>query len=331
MEVRCLNDPEYISNLISNKIIDVKLYYLSTYYKLNAAKTNLKIIKKIIENLRCKHENKTQIDIENARKLGIFINEICVDDFFSKVDFCGEELDIDIALNKLFFESVSLIHSFFDNYAQWINLSLFGGNALKENKVSLKIICDKLEKDEYYRSDLSFVAEIKGNDNFVLIDKLNNTIKHRFQVFPKNSIDIFNGIISQSINLFDTKSSKYIEVNCVQVIENSIMYCEELFNEYYLFTSKFHASPPDSFLDSVKNRLNLFVSDGENIINNLKDGEIIYILPVKNFRLIEPDSEISFKSIIPKHVSGILKKIDNNPFNKQIPVYYKYVVKSLSC
>lgn len=108
------------------------------------------------------------------------------------VNYCGIEIGISIAMNKLTMEILSLLHNFFDTYAPWINAGLLGENALDIGKVSLKSVEREVAKySEYASQFITDFCDIINQSEYLYVSDFNNTLKHRNQIYVENSINLF--------------------------------------------------------------------------------------------------------------------------------------------
>lgn len=116
--------------LIDKKVADAYQYYQAAYYKLYLANITIMALENIVNDFCSSSEDAVKYHLNEAFKEGSrYIKDT--------VDYFGIKISIADATTKLTMESISLLHSFFDIFAQWINAALLGEEALPIESVSL--------------------------------------------------------------------------------------------------------------------------------------------------------------------------------------------------
>lgn len=122
-----MTDHEFLKLLKDKKVADAYQYYDSSKYKLALARISYEALDKIINNY-------FEMGKESIQKVFSDAIETGKGEYrphSESVNFCGIEIGVSTAMNKLTMEILSLLHNFFDTYAQWINASMLGENALE--------------------------------------------------------------------------------------------------------------------------------------------------------------------------------------------------------
>ena len=171
---------EYQKLLKDNYIIDSYQFYSTCNFKLFSVKTSFQALELIIENQLKNHKDEMSKIFDTLHKTGKA--SICAN--ADKIDFCGIELDRNLAINKFTIEIFSIVHSFFDTYAQWINSTLYADDALKINDVSLHKVVNRISDfQEYSGGFVEMIKKVPQNEEYRFISDINNIVKHRHQIY----------------------------------------------------------------------------------------------------------------------------------------------------
>jgi len=76
------------------------------------------------------------------------------------VDYFGVQMNVTSVMDKLTMEIMGLLHNFFDTYAQWLNSSLLGEEALQIKRATLVNISQKLVSYTEYAG--AFVTKLSA-------------------------------------------------------------------------------------------------------------------------------------------------------------------------
>lgn len=122
---------EPLKLLKENKVADAFQYYEACSYKLYLAQVSCEALDKVINDFETNGANAVKQVFQDALRTGTGSYK----PMRETVDFCGIEISFSTATTKLTMEVMSLLHNFFDGFAQWINSSLFAEKALPIGKV----------------------------------------------------------------------------------------------------------------------------------------------------------------------------------------------------
>lgn len=220
-------DQELLKLLANKKVADAYQYYDASFYKLYLAKISVEALDKIIKDFKTIGEDSVRKFSQQAIQTG-YASWSSDTPMKDSVDFCGVEIPISTATTKLTMEALSLLHNFFDTYAQWINAALFGEEAIPIKCVSLKRLADKLPKySEYEGPFINDLLDTVHQNSFVFISDFNNTLKHRSQLYVSNNINISNAKGSVSIPDFAKDGRLHSKKEVLDAIKTSLNYCKK--------------------------------------------------------------------------------------------------------
>lgn len=216
-------------------IIDSYQYIDSTFYKLYSASINLQAIANLVTEKKQliktrKEEQELLLKTNHFCNISIEEDNIC---------FLGISVDRYYAYNKLFTEIYSNLHSFFDVFAQYINLAFLGDDALTE-RLSIKTLCAKFKNfNEYNGSFCDTITNLLSDDRFKYIEDLNNTCKHRFQILSHSKQNLLSGDYELTIPSFSKDGRIYPEKDLLSHTKDLLDFCINLFYESLVFLQKY--------------------------------------------------------------------------------------------
>lgn len=231
--------------LKDKKVVDAYTYYVSCAYKLYFVRANADALRKIIDDYQNEERAKHQKVFEDAINKGVghYISEP------STVDFFGVTLDSTVAIDKLTMESLSLLHSFFDTFSQWINAVLLAEEALKEKSVSLSNIVGKIQQyPQYTGTFIQELINIPTTPEYEYVADYNNTLKHRSQIFIQNKFDILHMTGDVTVPAFSKDGNTHPEEDVLNKINESLNFCEKLLNDSRAFVEQYYASNDCSYV-----------------------------------------------------------------------------------
>lgn len=227
-----------LSTLKENKILDSYQFLVSTSYKLEMVKFNYERIKELLKKWE---ENECGMVFEVTHEDNKIIKKFR--GFNDNVNFLGQEVDRAVIVNKLVNESFSLLHSFFDNFAQFVNSAFLNVDTIDIKRCSIKNVIAKLSTLGLTEPIMMNIIDIENNDLYKYVEDFNNIVKHQYQIFTKMSVDILkNSIVSNAGNAtipsFEKGNNQYTEEEILEKLEKTIEYCENLQNDFinYILT-----------------------------------------------------------------------------------------------
>ena len=182
-----MTNSQLLKLLVDRKVADSYQFLDSCQYKLDMAELSYKALKNLITKYQKEEANSINNMFSEAHQNG----QGSYTAHCNVVDFFGIEIETTVAIEKLFAEITGLLHNFFDTFAQWINTSLFGERALPIKRVSLNSVISKIsEFPEYSGPFITDFLSIATNPKYIYISDLNNTQKHRYQLYVENKFDL---------------------------------------------------------------------------------------------------------------------------------------------
>lgn len=230
--------------LIDKKVADAYQYYQAAYYKLYLANITIMALENIVNDFCSSSEDAVKYHLNEAFKEGSrYIKDT--------VDYFGIKISIADATTKLTMESISLLHSFFDIFAQWINAALLGEEALPIESVSLNKLIKKLFEYPEYRGDfLDEVTDILKQEEYLFISDFNNTMKHRTQLYTKNSIDILNVKAGIYTPKFSKNNNSYESKEIIDVLKNNLKFCQNELDNSVIFLEEYYSKNSCKYVGS---------------------------------------------------------------------------------
>lgn len=225
--------------LKDKKVADSYQFYTSCSYKLYFAETSFQALKNIIDKYQTEETERVQKVFSDARQTGIGKYLAHKD----TVDYLGIEMNVTSVMDKLTMEIMGLLHNFFDTYAQWLNSSLLGEEALPIKKATLVNITDKIQDyHEYSGSFVNMLIGLPSDSQYLYIADFNNTLKHRYQIYINNRFDIFSVTGNVSIPAFTKDGRIHVKEEAIDVLKRSLDFCKQLLSDSRDFVERYYLS-----------------------------------------------------------------------------------------
>lgn len=223
--------------LKDKKIADSYQYYESSSYKLHLADITYCALKNVING--CLESEKNNIrNVWNSALTSGIGTLVSIGD---SVDYFGMKINPAIAMDKLTMETLSLLHNFYDNFAQWINSALLGERAIEISRVSIKSLINRLpEFPEYTGNFIDELKKLISSDEYSYIEDFNNTLKHRRQIFINNKIDILRVDGEVAIPKFEKDGRYHDREEVLQVLKRLLTYSEQWLKNSYDYVKDFY-------------------------------------------------------------------------------------------
>lgn len=232
-----MTDQELLKLLKDKKVVDSYQYYESSRYKLASARISYEALEKIVNEFFQTGKESIQKVFSDAIETGKGEYKPRCD----TVNFCGIEIGVSTAINKLTMEILSLLHNFFDTYAQWVNASLLGENAVEISRASLRSVEKEIIKyPEYSSQFITDFCDIINQPDYLYISDFNNTLKHRTQIYVQNSINLFTSEGSVAIPTFEKDGRPHVKVEALTAIEDGLKFCEKQLSDSRQFIESYY-------------------------------------------------------------------------------------------
>ena len=237
---------EFLKLLKDKKVADAFQYYEACIYKLYLAQISCEALDKVIDDFETSGANAVKQVFQDALRTGTGSYK----SMRETVDFCGIEIPISTATTKLTMEVMSLLHNFFDVFAQWINSSLFAEKALPIGKVSLTRVIQELGNyPEYKGQFITDLIDVPNKDTYKYIADFNNILKHRSQIHVSNKINMFTAEGSVAIPDFSKDGRPHPQQEVIDAIHTGFNFCEKLLTDSALFIETFYAGNDNNYTE----------------------------------------------------------------------------------
>ncbi|MEY8431370.1 hypothetical protein AALC75_12735 [Lachnospiraceae bacterium 48-42] len=276
-----MTDQEFLKLLKDKKVADAYQYYDSSRYKLALARISYDALEKIINDFFEMGKESIQKVFNDAIETG----EGEYRAHSEYVNFCGIELGVSTAINKLTMEILSLLHNFFDIYAQWINACMLGENALDLSRVSLRNVQREIKKyTEYSNQFIADFCDIINQPEYLYVSDFNNILKHRSQIYIKNSINLFTTEGSVAIPDFEKDGRTHSESEALDIIKSALEFCERQLNNSRQFVENYYLTADCQYVSHriYNPKTYLLFECAEDLKNNKP--------PLNHYYYIEVDS-----------------------------------------
>lgn len=225
--------------LKDKKVADAYQYFEASAYKVYLAELSYSALEKVIAQYQ---ENEKMIveklfeDVQTTGKGLYKAHANCVDYF-------GIQVSPTVIMDKLTMEIMSLLHNFFDTFAQWINASLFAEDGIPMERVSLSKVLSKLASfPEYSGPFITTISSLTSSAEYEYISDFNNTLKHRRQIYVDNRFDLLSIKGSVSVPEFTKDGRPHVKEDALTVLKEKIDFCTALLNSSKIYVENYYAS-----------------------------------------------------------------------------------------
>ncbi len=234
-----MTNSQLLKLLVDRKVADSYQFLDSCQYKLDMAELSYKALKNLITKYQKDEANSINNMFSEAHQNG----QGSYTAHCNVVDFFGIEIETTVAIEKLFAEITGLLHNFFDTFAQWINTSLFGERALPIKRVSLNSVISKMsEFPEYSGPFITDFLSIATNPKYIYISDLNNTQKHRYQLYVENKFDLLTIQGEVTAPNFEKDGRVHLKTDVLGVVADGLNYCRKLLSDSQTFIEDYYAT-----------------------------------------------------------------------------------------
>lgn len=289
---------EHQKLLYSKKLEDSIQYLENCMDKLSMATLEYNSIEYIIENSNKNCETirkKRDDDLKNEGKFSLTNEE--ASKLYGCISYNGSYLSTQRMIKKVLIDFFSYLHSFFDNWAQFLNVVLLANRQKNENEIQFKQINNYINKYKEYNEIRDKISNIKKSKKFKYIEDFNNTVKHKYNIKAKYNLSMINFEPITSIPSFR-------KGNRIHHRKNILEWCSEVL-EFVI----------ENYYDTMELIYKILSTNNHkytlNRVNNVK----YYIKMNKNFKMekgsyvyIEIDDEIKLN----KPIYILISKFDEN-------------------
>lgn len=266
--------------LKDKKVADSYQFYTSCEYKLYFAESSFQALENIINKYQQTETKRVNKVYSDAVTTGV--GKYIAHD--NAVDYFGVQMNVTSAMDKLTMEIMGLLHSFFDTYAQWLNSSLLGEDALPIKRATLVSISQKLlSYPEYAGAFVRKVSSIPNEDQYLYIADFNNTLKHRYQIYVSNRIDILSVTGDVSIPPFTKDGRLHIKEDALDVLKKSLDYCKDLLGDSRTFIEQYYSTNNNNYVSHrIYNPKTFLLFESEEDCNAMRS-------PKNHYHYVEVD------------------------------------------
>lgn len=225
-----------IKLLKDKKIADSYQYFEACTYKLYLAELSFSALKNVISSYQKDETEVVKKVYEDAHSKGKGSYNVHTNSF----DYLGVDVSPTVLMDKLTMEILSLLHNFFDTFAQWINASLFAEDGISMERVSLPKVASKMTQfPEYSGQFISDVIGLPTNPDYQYIADYNNTLKHRRQIYVENKFDILSIKGTVAVPEFEKDGRPHVKEDALNLLRNKIDFCSRVLNSSKLFVESY--------------------------------------------------------------------------------------------
>lgn len=241
-----MTNAQLLKLLVDRKVADSYQFFESCQYKLDMAELSYSAMKNLIIKYQSEEAEVINRAFSEAHQNGHGMYPA----HRNVVDFFGIEIDTTVAIEKLFAEITGLLHNFYDTFAQWINTSLFGEKALPIKRVSLTNVIAKMpEFPEYSGAFINDFLNIIADSKYIYISDLNNTQKHRYQMYVENKFDLL--AVQGEVNTpnFEKDGRVHLKADVLSVVADGLNYCRKLLDDSQSFIENYYATNSCNYVE----------------------------------------------------------------------------------
>lgn len=179
--------------LFDNKVIDALQFLTNAAKKLRLAEVEINALTYVNNRIKESYDlwNKELLDNGRSNLLPSVT-----------LEYFGTIMSDDDANEKITGSFFHYLHSFFDNFAQFINTSLLANKEVDINKASFAVIRTKLRTYPEYSTILKELENFSQTTEFQYIEDFNNINKHQYTIDVQCTLTLKDGHMEQEIPEF---------------------------------------------------------------------------------------------------------------------------------
>lgn len=231
-----MKDYKFLKFLKEKKIADSYQYYESCSYKIYLAELSFSALKNVVSD----YQKEETAVVEKVYKDAVTKGKGSYTKHINSVNYLGIDVSPTVIMDKLTMEIMSLLHNFFDTFAQWLNASLFAEDGLLMEKVSFKKIVRKMPQfPEYTGQFIDYISDLPLNSDFCYIEDYNNTLKHRHQIYIENKFDFLAIKGSVTIPEFKKDEKPHAREDVLDGLQKKISFCKEVLDSSRTYIERY--------------------------------------------------------------------------------------------
>lgn len=234
-----MSDYKFMKLLKDKKVADAYQYFEASAYKLYLAGISYSALENVIKQ----YQESEKMYIEKVYEDALTTGRGIYKSHTSYIEYFGIQVSPTVMMDKLTMEIMSLLHSFFDTFAQWINASLFAEDGVPMEKVSLPRVVSKLPSfPEYTGTFITAISALTSSSEYEYIADFNNTLKHRRQIYVDNRFDVLAIKGSVCVPEFTKDGRPYVKEDALIMLKEKIDFCSGLLDSSKAYVENYYAS-----------------------------------------------------------------------------------------
>ena len=232
-----MSDYKFMKLLKDKKVADAYQYFEASTYKMYLADLSYSALEKVIEQ----YQENEKIYVKKVYEEASTTGKCTYKAHASCVDYFGTQVAPTVMMDKLTMEIMSLLHNFFDTFAQWINASLFAEDGIAMERVSLFRVVSKLASfPEYSGPFITTLNSLTSSSEYEYITDFNNTLKHRRQIYVDNRFDILSIKGSVTVPEFTKDGRPHVKEDALTSLRGKIDFCNALLDSSKAYVEKYY-------------------------------------------------------------------------------------------
>lgn len=238
-----MRDYKLIKLLKDKKVADAYQYFEASAYKTHLAELSYSALETVI----AQYQENEKMYVEKIYEDALTTGRGEYKDYTNCVDYFGTQVSPTVMIDKLTMEIMSLLHSFFDTFAQWINASLLAEDGVPMERVSLPKVASQLSSfPEYSGTFVATISTLTSSSEYTYIADFNNTLKHRRQIYVDNRFDFLSIKGNVSVPSFSKDGRSHVKEDVLTVLKGKIDFCTDLLNSSKAYVESYYASADNS-------------------------------------------------------------------------------------
>lgn len=234
-----MSDYKFMKLLKDKKVADAYQYFEASAYKLYLAELSYSALETVI----AQYQENEKTYVEKVYEDALTTGKGAYKAHTNCIEYFGTQVSPTVMMDKLTMEIMSLLHNFFDTFAQWINASLFAEDGVPMERVSLPKVVSKLSSfPEYSGPFIATISTLTSSPEYEYVADFNNTLKHRRQIYVDNRFDVLAIKGSVIVPEFSKDGRPRVKEDALTVLKGKIDFCTGLLDSSKAYVESYYAS-----------------------------------------------------------------------------------------
>ncbi|MBC9702472.1 MAG: hypothetical protein H9W83_08070, partial [Leuconostoc sp.] len=234
-----MSDYKFMKLLKDKKVADAYQYFEASAYKLYLAELSYSALETVI----AQYQENEKTYVEKVYEDALTTGKGAYKAHTNCIEYFGTQVSPTVMMDKLTMEIMSLLHNFFDTFAQWINASLFAEDGVPMERVSLPKVVSKLSSfPEYSGPFIATISTLTSSPEYEYVADFNNTLKHRRQIYVDNRFDVLAIKGSVIVPEFSKDGRPHVKEDALTVLKGKIDFCTGLLDSSKAYVESYYAS-----------------------------------------------------------------------------------------